>query len=176
MTKTPVDLPEVNPEWRPWPITERIDWILNPPDKLAEFKDLDEPVLTCSIAITLCEQPGQIPNCNPAGIMPQGEIEPWGWSPYYWLRVTPKGYVILKEGETGQRKPFFAFHSLIDSCFFICQVVYNRKIYSGDEYAEKWAGVITETQKARLSTLFKQNLGLIAEQMVTRDKTRRIQR
>lgn len=129
----PNDLPLVDIEWWDWTLAERIK---------AAIHRIDVPgwARLSAVAITMVEQPRQIPVGNCAGIMPFRRAFPWGWSAKTW-KIRPVGYAMIREGMTGKKAPFLAFEKPGDSLSFLIDRCCGRKIRTGDEYAAKWVGL-----------------------------------
>lgn len=137
--KEPTDIPRLPLVWEAWPLAERIT-------AAGEYLKANPVILPwaglAAVAVTMLEQPGKIVCNNVAGIMSQGETEPWGWRASVWQHHRPVGYCLAKEGldPDGGGKPFLAFASTVDSLGFLIDRCWARGIYDGPSYAGSWFG------------------------------------
>ena len=131
--RIPTDLPLIAATAQDWPAVARIR------AAMAIRPNTSVRAKLAAVAITLNEQPGRVWAGNCCGIMCQGVTFPWGWRDIEW-HPRPVGYVLLREGATGERAPFLAFAKVEDSLAFLIDRVTARSMYGPDNYALSWVG------------------------------------
>jgi hypothetical protein len=104
----------------------------------AKLAGLIPPYGPVAVAITMIEQPDEIPNNNATGMMPWKKTFPWGWSAKKFENVSPCGYFTCGEGTSDKVGVFFAFARLSDSIRLCAETCRKRGIVDGKSYVKIW--------------------------------------